>query len=75
MAAHDDAPCILERLTPRERNVLHLIALGTHHRAISERLSISITTVRTHTQNILKKLGVHSKLEAVALAHRHDLVE
>ena len=74
MAAPDGAPCILERLTPRETNVLHLIALGTPHHAISERLSISVTTVRTHTQNILKKLGVHSKLEAVALAHRHGLV-
>lgn len=60
----------LARLTAREREVLGLMAAGCRNDAIAARLVISTPTVRTHAQNILSKLGVHSQLEAVALAAR-----
>lgn len=59
---------LLASLTPRERAVLDCLAEGTGHRdAIARQLHLSVNTVRTHLQNILAKLGVHSALEAVAL--------
>jgi DNA-binding NarL/FixJ family response regulator len=66
--AADDAEKRLGLLTPREREVLGLMAEGCRSDAIAARLFISPPTVRTHAQNILSKLGVHSQLEAVALA-------
>jgi DNA-binding NarL/FixJ family response regulator len=70
-----DADGAAARLTPRERDVLTLLAegLGTH--AISERLYISPKTVGTHVQRILAKLDMHSRAEAVAFAYREGLVE
>lgn len=62
-------------LTPREREVLRLLAAGRSNEAIAAELFISQNTVRTHVQNILSKLNVHSKLEAVAFALRHGLVD
>jgi phosphoadenosine phosphosulfate reductase len=59
---------LLASLTPRERAVLACLAQGTGHRdAIAKQLHLSVNTVRTHLQNIMAKLGVHSALEAVAL--------
>lgn len=59
---------LLASLTPRERAVLTCLAEGTGQReAIAEELNLSVNTVRTHLQNIMTKLGVHSALEAVAL--------
>jgi DNA-binding CsgD family transcriptional regulator len=55
-------------LTNQERRVLTLIARGMDTAAAAEALSLSKSTVRNHTQHILKKLGCHSRLEAVALA-------
>lgn len=60
----------LSRLTPRERHVLDCMADGLDRNAIAERLYLSTNTVRTHVQNILNKLSVHSSLEAVALTLR-----
>jgi DNA-binding NarL/FixJ family response regulator len=60
-------------LTPREREVLLLLAEGLDQAEIAERLVISPTTVSTHLQHILEKLGVHSRAQAVALAHRVGL--
>ena len=57
----------LRRLTPRERQILELIAAGRGTRHIAEALVISPKTVKTHVQNILSKLGVGSRLEAAAL--------
>jgi len=62
------------RLTRRERQVLELMAQGHRNEVIADRLFISLATVRTHAQNILSKLGVHSQLEAVALAARSGVV-
>lgn len=69
--AHD-AKARLARLTAREREILDLMASGCRNEAIASRLFISQPTVRTHAQNILSKLGVHSQLEAVALAARNS---
>jgi len=65
----------LERLTPREKEVLRLMAEGTSSRDIASRLGISYTTVRTHIRSLGSKLGVHSKLEAIVKARELALVE
>lgn len=65
----------LERLTPREKEVLRLMAEGTSSRDIARRLGISYTTVRTHIRSLGSKLGVHSKLEAIVKARELALVE
>jgi two-component system NarL family response regulator len=57
----------LALLTARERQVLACLAEGDSRNQIAERLNLTANTVRTHLQNILAKLGVHSTLEAVAL--------
>ena len=57
-------------LTGAEREVLALMVNGLANAAIAERLHLSIHTVRTHVHNLQKKLNVHSKLAAIALAHR-----
>jgi DNA-binding NarL/FixJ family response regulator len=64
----------LARLTPREVEILELMAAGNQADQIAERLGMSVYTLRTHTQNILTKLGVHSKLEALVLAIRFGKV-
>jgi len=61
----------LSVLTPREQEVLRLIARGESAKGIAEKLRISPSTARNHTQNILAKLGIHTKLEALALAFRY----
>lgn len=60
----------IERLTPRELQILELMADGTGTDAIANDLGMSRHTLRTHTQNILTKLAVHSKTEAVVAAIR-----
>lgn len=61
-------------LTTRETEVLRLLAEGVGTEEIADTLFISIVTVRNHVQNILRKLDVHSKLEAVSQALRHRLI-
>jgi RNA polymerase sigma factor (sigma-70 family) len=61
----------LHRLSAREREILGLLGRGWSNAQIGRELYISPHTVRTHLQNILVKLGVHSKLEAVAFALEH----
>ncbi len=58
---------LLAALTPREREILSYLADGAGRRDVAERLHLSANTVRTHLQNLMAKLGVHSTLEAVAL--------
>jgi DNA-binding NarL/FixJ family response regulator len=65
----------VEALTPRETEVLRALVDGLSSAEICERLVISPNTLRTHVQNIMGKLQVHSKLEAVTYALRHRLVE
>jgi len=61
-------------LTVRERVVLHLLAEGHASSVISQQLCISPVTVRNHIQHLIGKLGVHSQLEAVAYAYRHNII-
>ncbi len=65
----------VEPLTPRELEVLRALTEGLSTREICDRLAIAPNTLRTHVQNIMGKLHVHSKLEAVASALRYRLVE
>ncbi len=63
-----------DRLTPRETEILQHMADGDRNQQIAVFLGISQATLRTHVQNILTKLGVHSKTEALAFAIRHGKV-
>jgi DNA-binding NarL/FixJ family response regulator len=62
-------------LSPREREILSLLAGGQSQKHIAASLVISPKTVATHIQHLLSKLGVHSRAEAVAIAYRLGLVE
>jgi PAS domain S-box-containing protein len=61
-------------LTPRQAEVLRLLEHGRSTRQIAEELHLSVETVRNHVRAILRALGVHSRIEAVALARRTHLV-
>ena len=69
----DEAP--VEPLTPREMEVLRLIAEGHTNRQIAEVLSISVRTVESHRANLMGKLGLHSRVELVRYAKRHGFLE
>jgi DNA-binding NarL/FixJ family response regulator len=64
----------MQRLTPRELEILQRIANGETNAKIASELEMSPNTLRTHTQNVLTKLGVHSKLDAIVAAIRHGKV-
>lgn len=61
-------------LTPREREVLRLVADGRTNRQIAEELFISVKTAGAHVSNIPAKLGVTSRVQAATTAHRHRLI-
>ncbi len=63
------------RLTPREMEVLRLVAKGLHNREVAKQLFISENTVKNHVRNILEKLQLHSRMEAVLYAVRERLLE
>ena len=78
----DDSDRLLSLLTCRERQVLACLADGAGRNQVAERLNLRTNTVRTHLQNIMAKLGVHSTLEAVAVTQawlappgRHGITE
>ncbi len=66
---------VVEPLTPRELEILRTLTEGLSTPEICERLFIAPNTLRTHVQNIMGKLRVHSKLEAVAFALKYRLVD
>lgn len=69
------APAVApERLTPRQFEILQLIANGTTTAEIAQSLHLSRETVRNHVRAVLVKLNAKSRLEAVAIARRHNLV-
>jgi DNA-binding NarL/FixJ family response regulator len=70
-----EARANIEQLTRREREVLQALSEGLSNKEIAERLHMSVDTERTHMMNILSKLGVHSRLQALLFAARHGLVE
>jgi len=73
-AAERDAQMLLDDLTEREREILQLLAQGMRNDDIASKLFISPQTVQTHVRNILGKLRVHSKLEAVAFAVKYGAI-
>jgi DNA-binding NarL/FixJ family response regulator len=71
---HRGTPSVGADLTPREREVLSLVAEGLGNADIGRRLHVSVNTVRNHVANVLAKLGAHSKLEALSVAVREGLL-
>jgi len=72
--ARPGAAALVEPLSPRELEVLRLMAEGHSNRAIAEALVISVGTVKSHTNRILGKLAAHSRTQAVARARRLALL-
>src|SRR5215210_5141664 len=70
-----EAQRAIEKLTPREKQVLQALGEGLDSKDIAEKLHITVETERTHMVNILGKLDVHSRLQALVFAARHGLVE
>lgn len=69
-----DVPDAAEELTPRELEVLRLIAEGHTNRQIADLLSLSVRTVESHRSNLMEKLNLHSRVELVRYAHRNQLL-
>lgn len=72
--AHDMRPELHEDLTARERDILSLLAKGYDNQTIADELFISLKTVKTHVSNILAKLEVDDRTQAVVYAFKHHLV-
>jgi len=66
--------CQAITLTPREREVLCRMAAGQSTAQMSQEMNIEVSTLRTYVKNVLTKLGVHSRLQAVAVATREHLL-
>ncbi|MFU2181961.1 response regulator [Streptococcus hyovaginalis] len=71
---HEDNPDLHEELTAREKDILNLLAKGYDNQTIADELFISLKTVKTHVSNILAKLQVDDRTQAVVYAFRHHLV-
>jgi PAS domain S-box-containing protein len=72
--AVESEPPVHPHLTPRQSEVLHLLEHGRSTEQIARELHLSVETVRNHVRGVLRALGVHSRLEAVAIARREHLV-
>ncbi len=72
--SHREAQALSEKLTPREREVLQALAEGLSDKEIAQRLHVGVGTVHSHVANILSKLEVSSRLQALVFAVRHGLV-
>ena len=70
----DAAPALTERLTPREREVLQLVAEGATNAEVAETLCLAVGTVKNHVSHILGKLGARSRAEAARLAMEWGLL-
>lgn len=65
----------VEPLTPRELDVLHLLARGNTNRQAAEVLGLSVRTVENHRANLMGKLGISSRVELVSYAEEHKLLD
>lgn len=74
-ATHDEALKRIHQLTPRERAVLALLSQGQGNVAVAERLFIGPHTARTHIQNVIAKLGMHSRLEAATFVAQTGIMD
>jgi DNA-binding NarL/FixJ family response regulator len=70
-----EASQAIEKLTPREIEVLQALALGLDSEGIADKLNIALRTERNHMASILKKLGLHSQLQALVFALRYGVAE
>ena len=75
VAASCSSTTLPPRLTERELEVLRLVAKGLNNREIAKQLFISENTVKNHVRNILEKLQLHSRMEAVMYAMREKLLD
>jgi len=75
MSRSDGQQASIPRGTAREVEVLQLVAQGLNNREIGKRLFISENTVKNHVRNILEKLQLHSRMEAVMYAVREKLLD
>lgn len=71
-AVERDAPALMEsvKMTPRERQVVNLIAEGLSNKQIAARLHIAVHTVKSHVRNVMEKLTLHTRLQIAAFAHQ-----
>ena len=74
IAALDEDLQRLESLTPREIEVLQIMATGPSTTRLAHSLGLTALTARTHIKSILRKLGAHSRLEAVTVARRLGVI-
>ncbi|QOV41389.1 response regulator transcription factor [Streptomyces ferrugineus] len=68
------AASLVTNLTPRESEVIVLLAQGKSNAEIAEKMSVSTATVRTHVHHLLRKLGVGTRAQAVAVAYESGLI-
>ena len=60
------------RMTPREREVIALIAAGMSNKEIANRMNVATDTVKSHVRNVMDKLTLHTRLQIAAYAHHQD---